>query len=564
VPAETSGLAFSGVFETVEMESHPATVSLTQPTAGIHQIADVFIKVNETGGVDWVAPRRCQHAGGTLSLTSDCQATCPRHGWALDFNTMRYREMNTLHPCLESEIRRDSDTGALSVTYQAPRLQLRMPARLRTSFESAVSVRFLAHACIEVEIGGVRVISDPWLLGPAFFGSWWHTVIPPRDAMERLNNSDAVYISHNHSDHFHRETLTGLRRDKLIIVPKYIDSRFGDQVRALGFTRVFEAPFERLYAFPNGSSYFSIMKSGDGYCDSGLFLSDGKRTALLTVDSNRLNNMVLPASVDVLCSSFGGGASAFPACSDALSDERKITIGDNFRRATLDQVLDYVDVTNPRVFLPYASFANYHLSADRAVESITRRNSLDEARREINARAPAVLVVDPRLDDLITVSSTGVTKTPKHRAADDHLYDAGRLTTSAYQPWLDGEVAVTDDEVSCYFEESGFKDDLVIYIQPADTAFNPQQRRGYRIDFSGDRPQVTAHEAEDLKKRYETADLSQTRHVYLRIRWFILSHVIRERRPWDEIGYGYHMRFVRRPDIYESAFWIHFTNVHVR
>jgi len=52
-----------------------------------------------------------------------------------------------------------------------------------------------------LSLGGVRVVFDPWLTGPAFARGWWLLHQPPPDAWERLFSADFIYISHIHSDH---------------------------------------------------------------------------------------------------------------------------------------------------------------------------------------------------------------------------------------------------------------------------------------------------------------------------------------------------------------------------
>ena len=36
----------------------------------------------------------------------------------------------------------------------------------------AVTIKLLAHACLEIKYNGFTLLTDPWLAGPAFHGSW--------------------------------------------------------------------------------------------------------------------------------------------------------------------------------------------------------------------------------------------------------------------------------------------------------------------------------------------------------------------------------------------------------
>lgn len=69
------------------------------------------------------------------------------------------------------------------------------------------TVRFYAHACVEFRCGSSALFTDPWLVGPAFTRGWWLVHQPSNDRLDRLAAADAIYISHNHSDHLNQHTL---------------------------------------------------------------------------------------------------------------------------------------------------------------------------------------------------------------------------------------------------------------------------------------------------------------------------------------------------------------------
>jgi L-ascorbate metabolism protein UlaG (beta-lactamase superfamily) len=82
-----------------------------------------------------------------------------------------------------------------------------------------VKVTFIGHATLLIEAGGLRVLSDPWWEGPCFGNQWW---LYPKPYLECLNGSpvDYIFISHGHSDHFHRGTLRRFPRGTKVIVSK--------------------------------------------------------------------------------------------------------------------------------------------------------------------------------------------------------------------------------------------------------------------------------------------------------------------------------------------------------
>ncbi len=78
-----------------------------------------------------------------------------------------------------------------------------------------VAVTFLGHATVLVEIGGVRVLTDPFLrtrIGPL----QRHGPVPDPSSLE----ADVVLVSHGHRDHFDRRSLEALPGRPLIVVPR--------------------------------------------------------------------------------------------------------------------------------------------------------------------------------------------------------------------------------------------------------------------------------------------------------------------------------------------------------
>ncbi len=79
-----------------------------------------------------------------------------------------------------------------------------------------MDIRFVGHATVRLEIGGVRVLTDPFLrarLGPLER----HGPVP--DAAD-LGPVDVILISHGHADHFDRASLAAVPGRPTIVVPR--------------------------------------------------------------------------------------------------------------------------------------------------------------------------------------------------------------------------------------------------------------------------------------------------------------------------------------------------------
>jgi L-ascorbate metabolism protein UlaG (beta-lactamase superfamily) len=83
-----------------------------------------------------------------------------------------------------------------------------------------VTLRFIGHATVLLEVGGTRIMTDPFLrhrLGPLER----HGPVPDPDS---LGDVDVVLISHGHPDHFDRASLAAIPGRPTVIVPRGLGS----------------------------------------------------------------------------------------------------------------------------------------------------------------------------------------------------------------------------------------------------------------------------------------------------------------------------------------------------
>ena len=99
---------------------------------------------------------------------------------------------------------------------------------------------------------------------------------------------------------------------------------------------------------------FQFLKSGDFRDDSGFYLNIDGNEILLCVDANYLNSYQLPRDIDLLCTSFASGASGYPLIYDNQSQGNKSRVLIRNRKSTQKSVSKYIEITNPKFYLPYA------------------------------------------------------------------------------------------------------------------------------------------------------------------------------------------------------------------
>ena len=63
-------------------------------------------------------------------------------------------------------------------------------------------LEYLGHSGITVEHAGKKLLCDPWLTPEgAYNASWFQYPEYPHADLSHLLTPDAVYVSHEHSDH---------------------------------------------------------------------------------------------------------------------------------------------------------------------------------------------------------------------------------------------------------------------------------------------------------------------------------------------------------------------------
>jgi len=96
-----------------------------------------------------------------------------------------------------------------------------------------ITVTRIAHASVLLELGGLRILTDPWFSETS---SYRHGE-PLGIALENLPKLDLVIASHGHYDHFDIETFAAYP-DKA--VPMVVGPDMVEKARAVGFTHVRE------------------------------------------------------------------------------------------------------------------------------------------------------------------------------------------------------------------------------------------------------------------------------------------------------------------------------------
>jgi L-ascorbate metabolism protein UlaG (beta-lactamase superfamily) len=92
-----------------------------------------------------------------------------------------------------------------------------------------VKITYVGHATLLLEIGGVRILTDPNF--EPKLGRLLPRVSPPGIALDQIPKLDALLLTHAHADHLSFESLNQLPRD----IPLYAPPVIAQWLRRLGY-----------------------------------------------------------------------------------------------------------------------------------------------------------------------------------------------------------------------------------------------------------------------------------------------------------------------------------------
>lgn len=230
-------------------------------------------------------------------------------------------------------------------------------------------VTMIGHAALLCETEDVRILMDPWILGPANFQSWWHLPEIPAE-VKNLPPIDYIYISHLHGDHFHEATLRQLPRQATVLIPKLYHDRLATKLRRLGYRRIRELPHAREVAVTSRTRVCCAQMGNDSILvvadSSGALLNanDALQGGHPDIKLPLLRVLTQRYAFDIAFLAFGT-AGAFPKCYQIEDMSPKSMDPWTKERAMLRNFVAGATAINAKTVAPFAG--GFALLADRLV-----------------------------------------------------------------------------------------------------------------------------------------------------------------------------------------------------
>jgi hypothetical protein len=122
-----------------------------------------------------------------------------------------------------------------------------------------MTLRTLGHACFALyrKDENPLLLTDPWLIGSAYWRSWWLQNYPSAGEIDWLAKSSCVYVTHEHPDHFHMPTIRRLGRGPVYLFPALAERGYVEHMARQGYRSEIVVPL-RWQVIGEGVSILSI------------------------------------------------------------------------------------------------------------------------------------------------------------------------------------------------------------------------------------------------------------------------------------------------------------------
>ena len=480
----------------------------------------------------------CPHLHNVVSeLEADCWK-CPSHEWI--FDPKSGCSINTPNESLTK----------FSVLIEDGVLFADIPEKMKQNIKNFSGEKILpkitlvGNAAILVQWESYNFLFDPWIEGPAVFGSWI-TYPPSNIRVDDLPKIHGIFISHEHSDHFHEFTLKKFDKHIPIFVPDFDNRRLEFRLKKLGFSNITSLKSGIGFQLSDKVRITSFS-SGSVWNDSIFFMQLGNFSILNINDAGfNWSLKTIIKDIDLLCIQFSP-ASGYPATWNHISEKSKLDLMHKRNDGMLHMIKGLVEILNPKFILPFANFNQLYLPEHRKFVEIQPRNSPQSVVDTLEEFDVNVLNIIPgeswdgknnsfqRTGNMY--QNTNLLETV---IEDEELIDKNKK-------FVPKDFDLTFNDIKNYFEDFH---DSEISKEIGDYDFILEIVNGHEIIHSVIKFSNGKISCEN------TNSSSKNTYMYMKCPGPIVQEIIKNDLSWDEIQSGYWCEFDRNPDVYNIGLW---------
>jgi UDP-MurNAc hydroxylase len=244
-----------------------------------------------------------------------------------------------------------------------------------------MKIKLYRSATVGVNLKNFKILMDPWLTDGEYYGSWSHYPYFDLDKnLNEINSYDAIYVSHIHPDHCSEDTLKKINKDIPVYIHLYHSKFLKFKLERLGFkvielsnnkrTQINKNAYINIIAADNcnpelcykfsGCADFSVKGDSSQQIDTVSIIDDGKNVLMNVNDcpydlakSTFRDIKKQYDKINVLLTGYGG-AGPYPQCFENLNLNEKKTEAKKKEYKFLTQAIKYIDKIKPEYYLPFA------------------------------------------------------------------------------------------------------------------------------------------------------------------------------------------------------------------
>lgn len=504
-------------------------------------------KLIHVGGRPWILDKDpennpiiydglCVHQHGIVSELKKDVWICPNHFWKYDPETGKSITQPTMG--LKSYTITIKDGGLYA------ELPLSYSVKPITKSESKIppKITLPSNAGILFEWKGFNILCDPCMVGPCMLGSW--TNYPPHMNVKDLPKIDVIWISHEHSDHYHEPTLSLFDKNIPVYLTKFDDGHLALKIKKLGFKNVIEIRTGEPIYITDDIKLISF-KSASVWNDSISYWQFDNFSVLNVNDAGfnwKIKDEI--GEADVVCLQFTGPTSSYPSVWTHLSSSEKLQIQVRMNSGMLRMFKSVAETCNSKYILPFANFFELANPEHIKYNKIIRKNSLQDVNDFFSK-------TDLKVLDLIPGESWN--------GEFDRLPDREKFFDKEYM--LQFLEKTHEKEKKMEFIPKSFDinhEEIKEYFECFSGSEFSKNVGFYRISFSAEdenralKALITFNSG---KVTYEPDKQIEKAEMIMSCPGRIVQEVIRKDLSWDEAYNGFWCTFSRNPDVYNINLW---------
>ena len=524
----------------MEVEICLGSITLLQNIPKLINIKDEpYILTKNDNGEPLLYSAICPHQHNVVKDLKKDEWRCPSHEWT--FKPDSGKCINVPSSSLKKikiQIKKNFLYASIEEQFQEKIIIDKGPKILP-------KITIVGSASLLIEWEGFNILTDPWMERLAVFDSWIN--YPPSEIkISELPKIDAIWISHEHSDHFHEHTLSLLDKNIPVYLPDFDKQRLAKKAKKIGFKNIKSMSSGKLFEITDNIKMMSF-NSGSIWNDSILYLQLGNFKILNVNDAGfNWNIKKNIGDVDLVCIQFGP-ASAYPTTWTHIENKSKKQMMLQRNEGMLRMIKQIAELCNTKYILPFANFNELCNPEHLKYVKMQPKNRPSDVVKYFSNKNIKVLDLLPgeSWDGKAQKFTRNINREKIFEKEYLYEYLKNQYEVEKNQKIILDNFDLTQNELKEYFES----------FSNSELA---KEVGNYTVLLTAKNSNRILHGLIVFKNGnviYKIVTNPENAEMTMICAGNMVQKIIRDNLYWDEILSGYWCTCSRNPDVYNVAFW---------